>query len=189
MNQYYIDELIKIKNKINHYSDFQENYDLIYLYASPVIENEDYKEHGALISYPEEIKVIIESMNNTGKKFKCKFECLNEDVLKDILMNYKTKILHISAHGSYKGKYYLNLENTNKKGQTILLSTDQLRNYLINANKANLNQIDLAFVSTCFSEDFGKLFNDFGVKNVIYIDQKTKVVDKISLFFTKIFYK
>ena len=189
MNQYYIDELIKIKNKINHYSDFQENYDLIYLYASPVIENEDYKEHGALISYPEEIKVIIESMKNNGKKFKCKFECLNEEVLKDILMNYKTKILHISAHGSYKGKYYLNLENTKKKGQTILLSTDQLRNYLINANKANLNQIDLAFVSTCFSEDFGKLFNDFGVKNVIYIDQKTKVVDKISLFFTKIFYK
>ena len=189
MNQYYFDELIKIKNKINHYSDFQTNYDLIFLYASPVIANEDYKKHETLLSYYEEIKAIVESMKNTGKKFKCKFECCNEDILKDTLINYKTKILHISAHGYYKGQYYLCLENTKKKGQPYLLSADQLKNYLINANRANLSKLDLVFVSTCFGEGFGKLFAEFGVKNVIYIDQNTEVLDEVSVFFTKIFYK
>ena len=189
MNQYYIDELIKIKSKINHYSDFQTDYDLIFLYASPVIEDENYNEYKTLLKYYEEIKFIFESMKNTGKIFKCKFECGNEDILKDILINYKTKILHISAHGIYKGQYYLSLENTKKKGQPYNLSAAQLKNYLKNANKANLSQIDLVFVSTCFGGGFGKLFEEFGVKNVIYIDQNTEVIDDISIFFTKIFYK
>ena len=189
MKQYYIDEIMKIKNKINKYSDFETNYDLIYLYASPVVENDDYNEHPYLIKYQEEIKNIVELMQNTRKKFKCKFECLNEDVLKDTLINYKTKVLHISAHGSYDGKYSLNLENNKDKGQPIYLNYDQLKNYLTNANKANLSQIDLVIVSTCYSEDFGLLFHEFGVKNVIYIKQNTEVIDNISIFFTKIFYK
>ena len=51
MQLYYIDELMKIKNKVNHYADFEKNYDLIYLYASPVIKDTDYNEHDYLIKY------------------------------------------------------------------------------------------------------------------------------------------
>jgi hypothetical protein len=31
-----------------------------------------------------------------------KFECINEDVLEDIIINNKTKILHISSHGNFE---------------------------------------------------------------------------------------
>ena len=63
----------------------------------------------------EEIKIISKLMKNNGKKFNCKFECANDEVLRDILLKNKTKILHISGHGIYDGKYSLILENLKKK--------------------------------------------------------------------------
>ena len=96
--KYLNEEIIKIKNKINKILDKVTKYDLIYLYASPIIENENYNESKVPISYSEEIKIIIELMKNKGKQFNCKFECAYEEILRDILVKNKTKILHISEH-------------------------------------------------------------------------------------------
>ena len=189
MNNYYNDEIIKIKNKINKYSDIIQNYDLIYLYASPIIKNDNYEESDAPISYMKEIRSILKLMEKTNKKFNCKFECINEEVLKDILFNYKTKILHISAHGSFDGKYSLSLENLKDKGKTLKININELENLLLNSNYININQLDLVFISTCYSEDFAKKFLEHGAKNVIYIEKKTEINNDISVIFTELFYQ
>ena len=93
-------------NNVNKLSDVSRKYDLIYLYASPII-SEDGNETDSPISYMEEIRIIIDSMKKSKKKFNCKFECINENVLREIITKNKSKILHISTYGSYDGKYSL----------------------------------------------------------------------------------
>ena len=127
-------------------------------------------------------------MKNKGKKFNVKFECANEEVLRDSLINNKTKILHISGHGQFDGKYSLLLENLKKNGEVLELGIDTLKN-ILNKNKRNISQLDLVFVSTCFSEDFRDLFAECGAKNIIYICRETEVIDRISIIFTEYFYK
>ena len=190
--EYYDNEIMKLKNKINQLSDTSKKYDLIYLYASPEIQfiGGDYYEFNSPISYMEEIRSIIKLMEQSNKKFSCKFECADGDVFRETLQNNETKILHISAHGIYdENAYSLILENLKDKGQTINIKKDVLEYYFLNANKKNLNQIDLVIVSTCYSEDLGKLFLKYGVKNVIYIKQKTEIFDDISVKFTEYFYE
>ena len=188
--KYVRDEIIKIKSKVNRYSDILTKYDLVYLFSSPMIKNENYQEHESPISYMQEISTIIDLMENSKKAIRCKFECIGEDVFRDVLNNYQTKILHISAHGCFDGKKYsLCLENLKDKGQNMLMNIQKLEYLLLNSNKINLSQIDLVVVSTCYSEDFANLFIKYGVKNVIYIKKRTEVIDEISLKFVKYFYK
>ena len=191
MENYYTNEIIKIKNETNKYSDIVKQYDLIFLYSSPIISNDEYKENKAPISYMKEIRIILDLMRLSGKKFNCKFECIGEDVLRDVLKNFKTKILHISGHGFYdeKEKYFLNVENLKNKGKSQNINIKSLKYFLANSNKKNLSQIDLAIVSTCYSEEFAKSLLDYGVKNVIYTKEKTEVINNISVLFTKYFYK
>ena len=49
--------------------------------------------------------------------------------------------------------------------------------------------MDLVFVSTCYSQDFGELFLKCGAKNVIFIQQKTEIRDPVSVKFTQYFYQ
>ena len=57
--KYLEEEAIKIKNIINKLSDKVEKYDLIFLYASPIIlNNGNYTESDSPISYMEEIRII-----------------------------------------------------------------------------------------------------------------------------------
>ena len=186
--KYFENEITKIKNKINKLSDSSKNYDLIYLYASPIILDETFTESKSPISYMNEIRIILELLKNNKKQFNCKFECINENILEDVIINNKTKILHISSHGIFDGEYNLVVENLQKFGQKQLVNSNKLK-MIIDKGKSNINKIDLVILSTCFSEDFGKLFLDNGVKNVIYIDQKTEVVDRISVLFVKYFYQ
>ena len=94
--EYFENEIIKIRNKINKLADSSKKYDLIYLYASPIILDGNFKESKSPISYMDEIRIILKLMKNNKKKFNCKFECINENLLEDIIINYKKKILHIS---------------------------------------------------------------------------------------------
>jgi hypothetical protein len=147
----------------------------------------------------EEIRIILELMKNKRKKYNCKFECAGYNVLRDILQNHKTKILHISAHGYFsnpvdcsknKGKeiYNLCLENLKKNGQIESININQLKSILY-LNRANISQLDLVIVSTCYSEDFANLFLEYGAKNIIYINGKTEIIDRISVIFVKYFYQ
>ena len=116
-------------------------------------------------------------MKNSGKKFNCKLECADEKILRDIIQNKRTKILHISSHGYYDKTYYLALENL-KNGQIQKINYNKLK-FILNGYKANINKIDLVFVSTCYSQDLGELFFNCGAKNVIFIQRKAKIVDRI----------
>ena len=189
LTQKYLEkEAIKIKNIINKLSDKVEKYDLIFLYASPIIlNNGNYTESDSPISYMEEIRIILNLMKNKKNQFKCKFECINDKILKDVLSQNKTKILHISAHGQLENRYSLLLEQVKKNGQICKLNYDDLK-YILNINSINISKLDLVFVSTCHSEDFGKLFIEYGAKHVIYIDKRTEINDKASVIFTEYFY-
>ena len=54
--KYIQEEIINLKNRINKIDDITTKYDLIYLYASPILENG--RESNAPISYLEEIRII-----------------------------------------------------------------------------------------------------------------------------------
>ena len=188
--KYYEKEIIRIQNKINKLTDISQQYDLIYLYASPIILNGNFKESNSPISYMDEIRIILKLMKESKKKFNCKFECINEHLLEDIIINNKTKILHISSHGNFeeKDKYSLVVENLKKFGQKQLINYNNLK-FILEKGKLNVTKIDLVIVSTCYSEDFGKLFLEYGAKNVIYTRRKTELSDDISVCFVKYFYQ
>ena len=187
-NKYINKEIINLKYRFNKLSDATKPYDLIYLYASPIVLNEYNLESESPISYMEEIRIIIDLMIHSKKQFNCKFECINENVLRDNLINNKTKILHISAHGEYDGKYSLVVENLKKNGQKKKITINTL-DFILQSACINLNHIDLVIVSTCYSETFGKKFLEYGAKNVIYINGLTEVIDRISVLFVKYFYQ
>ena len=75
---YYNNELKKIYKKYINYSYTNKKYDLIYLYASPIIKDNNYSESESPISYMEEIQIIYELMKMQYKKFNCKFECIGK---------------------------------------------------------------------------------------------------------------
>ena len=188
MNKFINEEIIKIKNFFNRFIKKIQKYDLIYLFASPIIENELYVEFYSEISYMNEIKVIFELFKNSGKKYNYKFKCADENVLRDNIINNKTKILHISSHGEYDGNYSLILENLKKNGQKMELDINKIK-LILDINKKNISNLDLVFVSTCYSQDLAELFLEYGAKNVIYIHRKTKIADEAIIKFTKYFYQ
>ena len=96
------------------------------------------------------------------------------------------KILHISSHGRLDEnlKYSLILE---EKGVLQKINLDRIKEILTTLRN-QIKKIDLVFASTCYSEALGKLFLDFGIKNVIYIQGMTPVSDKAAINFSKNFY-
>ena len=174
-------------NEKNAYSQKVQRYDLIYLYASPLVKIKG-KEMDKPINYRIEIKNIINSLKNSKKYYSCLFECVNENILNDLLMKKQTKILHIASHGDLEeetGKYYLILED---KGIQQNVKLEKLEK-ILKKNESKLKNIDLVFVSTCHSETLGKIFLKYGVKNVIYIQGKTPISNIAALKFTEYFYK
>ena len=170
-------EITSIKNKIKISRNLRE-YDLIYLYASPIIDKINEKETNKPINYRMEIKKLIKLFNESGKAFNCLFECANELTFKEVLKK-KTKILHISSHGDIDDnqKYKLKLE---ENGKEQILKYDILEK-IIKANKNNLKNIDLVFVSTCHSQQLGELFLDNGVKNVIFVESINQISNVCAL--------
>ena len=192
--EHYNEECKTIMKRLNKYSDRLSKYDLIYLYASPIVTIENkMDECYSSISYFKEIKYIFDIINKSGKKFNCKFECMNEKTLKEVLMKSKAKILHLSCHGVYDKKkdekeytYKLILEKTDKCGEKEEIKKNRLENIFNEIN--DLSQYDLIILTSCYSGHLRKLFKEKGAKNVIYIHKKTEVLDNVSVMFTYYFY-
>ena len=184
----------KMENKINDLEDLKDwnqnnkNIDLYYLYASPMIRiktkgkiEEEFKP----INYRSEIRNLNKIFENSKKEFKCIFECANEKTLRDAIIK-QPKIIHISSHGflNENREYLLYLEE-----KAVLQTIHQKRlKEILSDVTAQLKNIDLVFVSTCYSENLGKLFLEYGVKNVIYIQGKTPISDMAAVKFNDIFY-
>ena len=183
INQGLTNEMHQMKNQIKYFQK-NEEYDLIYLYASPIV---NYSEISKPINYRSEIKNIIKLFNSSGKSFNCLFECANEKTFRDFIIKKKTKILHIAAHGDIdeNGDYSLKLED---KGKMQSLNLKILEN-ILKANSPKLKRIDLALVCTCHSEKLGILFKKYHVKNVIYIQSKNEISNIAALKFSEYFYE
>ena len=180
----------KLQNKIEKINTHQKNeeYDLIFLFASPINDSEG-QEFLDTINYRLEIKKILKSMNKSKKQFKCIFKCANEKNLRKYL-NRRTKILYISCHGLFEKKndniyeYSLMLE---EDGVAQQIKKNQLEEIIKN-NSSIIENIDLIFISSCYSEHLGKIFLQNNAKNVIYIHGLTKVSNLASWKFTEYFF-
>ena len=189
MQKYFCDEFEHIKYYVNKYSDRKLNYDLIFLYASPIItiNNEEEK---TPIGYMQEIREIIKIMKKKRKKYNCLFECIGYDSFIDKLINKKTKILHISSHGELDkmGKYCLVLEDLESNGKSNMFQISKIK-AIFDLNPDKIKNLDLVILSTCHSEEFGKLFLEKGAKNVIYVDKDVEINDDVCIKFDKYFYQ
>ena len=196
-NEKYTQDIIKLKEKLNKYSQNMINYDLIYLYASPIVFNNE--EYNRPISYREEIELIINIMKSKGKKFKCLFECMSINILREILLYKKTKILHISSHGELilknkdgKNKkntqYNLLCEDLDRYGEAQIYEEESLKAAL-KCLSNQINDIEVVVLSTCFSGGLEELISEHKPKNIIYVDKKTEIGDYTSVKFTKYFYE
>ena len=193
----YTNNIINLKNIIN--KDFQNtiDYDLIYLYASPMGEDNENNDISP-ISYREEIKIISDLMAKKEKSFNCLIECIGKQNLEYILTNKKTKILHISSHGHCKffkdknNEYKICLENLNSEnyGEKEDLKDSEIKKIIEFASKKNKKPINLIILSSCYSEGFKNFIIPSKLaKNIIYVDGKCPIQDLTCVKFTKYFYK
>ena len=186
----YNNEIIKIYNKLNKDSENVKKYDLIYLYASPLVIDDSGKPSTApRISYREEIKIILDLMKKKKKKFKCLFKCASAEVIRDVLNNKKTKVLHISSHGIINNKNYsLILENLENCGQKQIVEKNTLQS-ILQYNPSNINNINLIVLSTCHSGGFQELFTQIcKPKNIVYVNKKDPIADIVCVSFVEYFY-
>ena len=178
-------ELEDAKNLNKNYEN--DNIDLYFLYASPIIRifKNKIEEEFKPINYRLEIRNLFHLFNRSNLKFNCSFECANEKKLKDAIIK-QPKILHLSSHGilDENREYSLFLE---EKGVLHPVHQSELKKILSSVSE-QLKNINLVFVSTCFSETLGELFLEYGIKNVIYIQGKTFISDKAAVQFSHIFY-
>ena len=194
-DQQYTGEILKLKDDLNKYSQNVINYDLIYLYASPIVSKGQEDENP--ISYREEIEIILNIMKKKGKKFNCLFECIGSKTLKEILTNKKTKVLHISSHGMIERKsgdtyeYSLLVEDVDeedKSGKKIKL-TEQTLTSVFKLLAHKIKDIDVVILSTCHSGGLKEMLEIYKPKNIIYVDKKTEIGDYTSVKFTEYFYQ
>ena len=188
----YNEKIIKIYNKINKYSENLKKYDLIYLYASPLVKDEEGNPSSfSKISYREEIKIILDIMKKKKKKFKCLFQCASQSVLRDVLATKKTKVLHISCHGCLDKKnqnYSLLLENLDKCGQEQNIQKNTLKS-MIQSNSSKINKIDAIILTSCHSEGFQELLVEIcNPKYIIYINKADPIADIVCVLFAEYFY-
>ena len=183
-------EIIKLNSKINKVSENIQEYDLIYLYASPFFkDDEGHSLTKGKISYREEINTILKIMKRKKKGFKCLFKCASLDVLKEVLYNKKTKVLHISSHGEIdQNGFNLILENLDKYGIEQKISKNALENIVIdNANK--IKSIDLIILSNCYSGGFKNIFKaNSSPQYTIYVKKKYQINDLVCVLFCEHFY-
>ena len=191
----YTKEIFKLKEDLNKYSQNVINYDLIYLYASPIVSKGQEEENP--ISYREEIEIILNIMKKKEKKFNCLFECIGSKTLKEIFTNKKTKVLHISSHGMLERNgdnydYSLVIEDFEEKdtnfGEKIKKDKEKLKNFFTLLSH-KIKDIDVVILSTCHSGGLQEILKEFKPKNIIFVDKKTEIGDYTSVKFTEYFYQ
>ena len=201
----------KFNSKIKDFLDKQK-LDLYFLYAFSLEESQDY-DSDSIIAYHLEIAKIIQLFENSKKNFNALFQSANIQRLKEAIRE-EPKIIHISCHGSVKtefvskkeGNYSEEVEESDDnssdepekgiiynlkfedKGKNQNITIKELDNVL-SSLEDNLKNIDLVFLSSCYSQYSGKLFHKHGVKNVIYIKKNCEVSNKVSLVFANSFYQ
>ena len=178
-----LEEFEEIKTKIKTAFD-KEKIDLYFLYAFPLEETKE-KDPNNIIAYHLEIAKIVGLFKNSKKNFNAIFQSASVQRLREAIRE-EPKVIHISCHGSDPEKgYSLKFEDQWKKREIPEKELDDILSNL----KDKLKNIDLVFLSSCYSEVAGKLFLKYGVKNVIYIKKNCQISNKASLVFANSFYQ
>ena len=178
-----IKEFDEIKIKIKNAFD-KEKIDLYFLYSFPLEETKG-TDPNSIIAYHLEIAKIVDLFKNSQKDFNAIFQSATVQRLREAIRE-EPKILHISCHGSNPDNgYALKFEDHGDKRD---VPEKELDDILYNL-KDKLKNIDLVFLSSCYSQVAGELFLKYGVKNVIYIKKNCEVSNKASLVFANSFYQ
>ena len=92
--------------------------------------------------------------------------------------------MHITCHGDFiNDEYYLYFENSSEGmiGVSDKIKLDRLEQVLQEYMTENQEQqIQLAFISACYSEKISDLFLNCGIPVVIGIKQNHQVLDKVA---------
>ena len=196
---YYESQKIKITTIKNKYSGSSlktlstkelKYLDILFLYANPLAlsfvnnwKEEKKQEFNEQINYKKEIEIISKICEESHKNTFCNFECCNGEKLINSIRNSPSKIIHISCHGKIKkNNLYLYLENNGIDDQ---IDGETFKKKI---GEKKIDDIELVFLSACYSEPFGKILIECGVKNVICIHSKTKILDEASIRFCELFY-
>jgi hypothetical protein len=138
------------------------------------------------ISFGDEFKEIVETIEEQGIKFKYRYQSANEISLKECL-NDNPLGLHFSGHG-FENKASLfrgdvrAKDRAHKMGDILLFEKEcggssffyeeNLKQALFNTD---CSRLDFAVVASCHSEKAGKVFLNSGVKHVIFIKKNKEI--------------
>lgn len=173
-------------------------FDLIFLYANPLVSNICDIPIKEQINFDKEIEIfkhLFCSIENEIYKPKVIIDIASIDNLYKYF-GYKTKIFHLSCHGCYdpiynqfkfdenqNEEYTLYLENL---GVLSKLSKRELNKFL-NDNYPFLH-IDLLFLSSCHSEEIQDIFIERKVKAIISISSLCEISEDSAMLFSEVFY-
>ena len=173
--------------------------DIAYLYSVPLIKYGGKRKNTPMalknpIDAGKELDTLQSVLQAANKDLLLKVEIGTLDNLRNAL-ELRPKILHISCHGGYEeeeeGNYklYLYLENNDMTGVVEKYDADTIRKWF-SPEMVNGKEIfpRLVFVSACFSQQFGEIFREAGIPNVIAINSHTQIADEAATRFAKTFY-
>ena len=133
----------------------------------------------------EEYKKLVSILKQTQHLIRLTKTPLNFESFKQVLAR-KPKMIHISCHGDYDQKlkeFYLQFEQS---GTGILDKVNQSRlKDLIGSDGQN---IQIAFISSCHSEQIGEIFYQAGIPIVICVNQDSMILNDICILFMRHFY-
>jgi ABC-type Fe3+/spermidine/putrescine transport system ATPase subunit len=166
--------------------------DISFLYSNPLVKDTKFKKDVPVIDpidFESEINCLVDIFKSSEKKITARFDVANDDNLNEIIRK-RPKILHISCHGAYEevegvSKFFLYFED--QKGKLDKYDIDRLASVL-GGSKNDKPQIEVVFVSACYSEPVAEVFRQAKVPAVICVHSATKILDEAAQKFAKTFY-
>ena len=164
---------------------------IVYLFSQPLViltTNENgkkcYDEVECVLDCSTERKIIenvIESSDSRSIRFR---SCCATIPNVDTLFNSEATVVHFAAHGSENQQLGITFESD--KGEAIIRTIENLREFL--SVSGDPGRIKILFVSSCYSEASGKVFEDTkAARHIIAVNRP--ISDSISEKFTKSFYQ
>ncbi|KRX07113.1 hypothetical protein PPERSA_09327 [Pseudocohnilembus persalinus] len=181
-------------DKNEHNNNNERKIQLAILYADPSCcfqknDKQRLYQPSLPVNYQNELKNFKQILhyNCEPKKSLLKYEIkvANKKNLQKIFIE-NPSIIHFSCHGDYIKElqsFVLYIENDDSS--QFKLTTNDLETYL---NKSTM-QIQLAFINACHSYEIGKMFSNYGVRNVIAVHSQFKIEENAAQKFSEVFYQ
>lgn len=170
---------------------------LAFLFSSPLVRKSNSKiENVMQLDYLSEINDIVKACERMNYEMKYKSDVATVSNLRSTITDCPIA-LHFSGHGfentpeNLGNDYFL----TKTKGNILLLEDEQgMSDYFFEEDlkymiEMSQNNLEVVFVSSCYSQFAGEVFLNAGAKHVICIRAGERISDKASLRFSRVFYE